>query len=59
MIHRGLREALSLALRMMKFVLWVEPERVGPGTQMAREHPERVFGGEEGGLFKLNEPDAR
>jgi alpha-galactosidase len=43
----------------MKFILWVEPERVAPGTKIAREHPEWVFGGENGGLFKLNEPEAR
>jgi alpha-galactosidase len=43
----------------MKFVLWFEPERVAPGTQIATEHPEFVFGGKDGGLFKLNEPEAR
>lgn len=43
----------------LKFVLWFEPERVCEGTQIAREHPEFVFGGEKGGLFKLNDPAAR
>lgn len=43
----------------MKFVLWFEPERIAAGTQIAKEHPEFVFGGEKGGLFKLNEPEAR
>ena len=43
----------------MKFVLWFEPERVGADTQIAREHPEFVFGGTGGGLFKLHEPEAR
>jgi alpha-galactosidase len=43
----------------MKFVLWFEPERVAPRTQIAEEHPEFVFGGKNGGLLKLNEPDAR
>jgi len=43
----------------LKFLLWFEPERVAPGTQIAREHPEFVFGGANGGLFKLNDPDAR
>ncbi|MCL5097978.1 MAG: alpha-galactosidase [Candidatus Omnitrophica bacterium] len=42
----------------MKFVLWFEPERVAAGTEIAREHPEFVFGGEKGGLFKLNDPVA-
>jgi alpha-galactosidase len=43
----------------MKFIVWFEPERVAAGTQLAREHPEFVFGGEKGGLFKLNDPAAR
>jgi len=56
----GLKPVSDLCHKLgMKFVLWVEPERVAPGTQIAREHPEWVFGGENGGLFKLNEPTAR
>ncbi|MBN1343829.1 MAG: NPCBM/NEW2 domain-containing protein [Phycisphaerae bacterium] len=43
----------------LRFVLWFEPERVAPGTEIAREHPEFVFGGAKGGLFKLNDPAAR
>ena len=43
----------------LKFLLWFEPERVAPGTQIAREHPEYVFGGDKGGLFKLSDPAAR
>ncbi len=43
----------------LKFLVWFEPERVATGTQLAREHPEFVFGGNKGGLFKLNEPEAR
>jgi len=43
----------------MKFVLWFEPERVARGTQIAVEYPQYVFGGENGGLFKLNDPEAR
>lgn len=45
--------------RNMKFILWFEPERVVKGTQIATEHPEFVFGGAEGGLYKMNDPDAR
>ena len=45
--------------RGLKFILWFEPERVAPGSQIAREHPEFVFGGTNGGLFKLSEPAAR
>lgn len=43
----------------LKFVVWFEPERVAPGSQIAREHPEFVFGGANGGLFKLSDPVAR
>jgi len=43
----------------LKFIVWFEPERVAPGSQIAREHPEFVFGGGKGGLFKLNDPAAR
>jgi alpha-galactosidase len=43
----------------LKFMAWFEPERVAPGTQVAREHPEFVFGGDKGGLFKLSDPAAR
>lgn len=43
----------------LKFLLWFEPERVARGSQLAREHPEFIFGGTNGGLFKLNEPAAR
>jgi alpha-galactosidase len=43
----------------LKLIVWFEPERVAPGTQIAREHPEFVFGGDQGGLFKLSDPAAR
>ncbi|HOE11968.1 MAG TPA: alpha-galactosidase [bacterium] len=43
----------------LKFLVWFEPERVAAGSRIAREHPEFVIGGAEGGLFKLNDPDAR
>jgi alpha-galactosidase len=43
----------------LQFLVWFEPERVARGTQIAIEHPEFVFGGTNGGLFKLNEPAAR
>ncbi len=43
----------------MKFIVWFEPERVAPGTAIAREHPEFVSGGTNGGLFKLDDPAAR
>lgn len=43
----------------MRFILWFEPERVAPGTQIAEEHPQFVLGGKDGGLFNLGDPDAR
>jgi len=43
----------------LRFVLWFEPERVAPGTQIATEHPEFVFGGQNGGLFRLDLPEAQ
>lgn len=45
--------------RGLKFIAWFEPERVAAGTQLAREHPEFVWGGTNGGLFKLSDPTAR
>ncbi len=43
----------------MRFVLWFEPERVHETSQIAKEHPEFVHGGSQGGLFKLDDPEAR
>lgn len=43
----------------LDFVVWFEPERVAKDSQIAREHPEFVFGGVDGGLFKLSDPAAR
>lgn len=56
----GLKPVSDACHRMgLKFLVWFEPERVAAGTQIAREHPEFVFGGEQGGLFKLGDPAAR
>ncbi|MFB2117989.1 NPCBM/NEW2 domain-containing protein [Parapedobacter sp. 2B3] len=54
-------EALSDAIheRDMKFVLWFEPERVGKNSEIATKYPQYVFGGQDGGLFKLHDRDAR
>ncbi len=43
----------------MKYIVWFEPERVAKDTQIAREHPEFVLGGKEGGLYNLGNPAAR
>jgi alpha-galactosidase len=57
---RGLKPVSDACHRLgLKFVAWFEPERVAPGSLIAREHPEFVFGGAQGGLFKLNDPAAR
>ena len=48
--------------RGMKFMLWFEPERVRPGTPVAREHGEfvlKVEGDEENLLLNLGDPAAR
>jgi len=58
----GLRPLADAAHRAgMEFVLWFEPERVAPGTQFDREHPEFLMRlGEEGNrLFDLGNPAAR
>jgi len=43
----------------MRFVVWFEPERLGPGSQINREHPDFVHGGPTGGLYRLGDPEAR
>ena len=44
----------------MKFVLWLEPERVSPDSQIAKEHPAWVLhAGPGDGLFDLGHPEAR
>jgi len=40
------------------YLLWFEPERVAAGTQIAREHPEWVAGGANGGLFRMDISEA-
>ena len=42
----GLKPVSDACHRLgLKFIVWFEPERVAAGTQIAREHPEFVFGG--------------
>ena len=47
----------------MKFIVWFEPERVSPGTRIAKEHPEWVLHSSknptQSGLFNLGDPAAR
>ncbi len=57
---RGLRPIGDLCDdRNIRFLLWFEPERVAAGSEIAREHPGDVFGGEKGGLYRLDLPEAR
>jgi len=59
---RGLRPLADAAHEAgMKFVLWFEPERVVPGTQFDRDHPEFLLKVSEEGhrLFNLGDPKAR
>lgn len=43
----------------MEFTLWLEPERVCPDTQIAREHPDWLLGPIGGNyLFNLGDPEA-
>ena len=45
----------------LKFLIWWEPERVGPGTRIFTEHPDWVYKNPGGGsgLFNLGDPAAR
>lgn len=57
---RGLRAVSDHAHRNgIKILVWFEPERVAPGTWLARTHPEWVLGGTNGGLLNLGNDGAR
>lgn len=43
----------------LEYLLWFEPERVAKASRIAKERPEWVSGGAEGGLFKLHDETAR
>jgi alpha-galactosidase len=43
----------------IRFLVWYEPERVAAGTDLARNHPEFILGGSNGGLFNLGDEKAR
>ena len=55
---RGLRPLGDAAHQAgMKFVLWLEPERVNPNSRLAKEHPEWVLhAGAGDGLLNLGDP---
>lgn len=54
-------QPVSAACRKLglNFLVWFEPERVAPGTQIAREHPEFLLPGPGSALFNLGQPAAR
>ncbi len=59
---RGLRPISDAAgAAGMGFLMWFEPERVAPGTAIAKEHPEWVISpnNDGSGLYNLGIPDAR
>jgi len=57
---RGLKPLSEACHKLgLKFLVWFEPERVGANSEIARDYPEFVFGGQGGGLFKLDDPKAR
>jgi alpha-galactosidase len=57
---RGLKPVGDAAREAgLGYLLWFEPERVARNTQISREHPEWVSGGANGGLFRLDIPEAR
>jgi alpha-galactosidase len=57
---KGLREASDWHhAHGVKQIVWFEPERLAGGTWLAQNHPEWCFGGAQGGLMKLGDPDYR
>ncbi len=43
----------------VNIIVWFEPERVTAGTWLTENHPEWIFGGKDGGLLNLGNPEAR
>ncbi|MHB8862947.1 MAG: NPCBM/NEW2 domain-containing protein, partial [Pirellulaceae bacterium] len=56
---QSIRDAVQQA--GLKYLMWFEPERVHPGTAIAKEHPDWVISpaGDGSGLFNLGSPPAR
>jgi alpha-galactosidase len=56
---KGLREISDHAHdKGVKIIVWFEPERVAGGTWLSDNHPEWIFGGKNGGLLNLGNPEA-
>ncbi len=57
---RGIREVSDWCREHgVKTLVWFEPERVHPGTWLAENHPEWIFGGKNGGLLNLGNKQCR
>lgn len=57
---RGLRAVSDYAHRKgLKMVLWFEPERCAPDTWLTQNRPQWIFGGAQGGLLYLGNPETR
>ena len=57
---RGLRAVSDYAhSKGMKMVLWFEPERVAPNSWLTQNRPQWIFGGAQGGLLYLGNPETR
>ncbi|MFH1923791.1 MAG: alpha-galactosidase, partial [Planctomycetota bacterium] len=59
---RGLRPLADAAHQHgLKMILWFAPLHVNPGTQWANDYPQFIHsaGGNQGGLWKLGDPEAR
>jgi alpha-galactosidase len=56
---RAIAEAVEKA--GLQYLMWFEPERVAPGTFIAKEHPDWVISpsGDGSGLYNLGIPEAR
>ncbi|MBN2022607.1 MAG: alpha-galactosidase [Pirellulales bacterium] len=56
---KGLRPISDHAhAKGMKILVWFEPERVAADTWLAKNHPEWILGGAQGGLLNLGNPEA-
>jgi alpha-galactosidase len=44
--------------RNIKLIVWFEPERAAANTWLTKNHPEWIFGGANGGVVNLGNPEA-
>jgi alpha-galactosidase len=56
---KGIKEISDYAhARKIDLIVWFEPERCVANSWITKNHPEWVFGGEQGGLVNLGNPEA-